>query len=293
MKKVTIYGTGAIGSRIAYFLAHSRDISRIRLIDANPDRTRSTVLDFLEANIALQSKIMVVDAEEPVELELSDVVVVATNTDAGISAGISELSENDVRQMKEISAQIGHFAPQALVAVVSQPAELLCEVLTGTGYIDRKRVVGFPLLIYREWFREQIARTVGLAREDVRITTVRTLNGEELVPAQSAVGGIPLLSLLDDEHTVPSAPDVNEMKERIGKVHYSPSAVAAAVVGEMVSKRRQVVTAIVPAGENGAFVETKAIVGPNGFEREVPLVLSDEQKKAHEAYRKRLAEAKG
>ena len=291
MKKVTIYGTGAMGSRIAYFMAHSRDIARIRLIDANPDRTRSTVLDFLEANIALQSKIMVVDADEPVELELSDVVVIATSTDAGIKSGIAELSSDDVKQMEEISAQIGHFAPQAIVAVVSQPAELLCNVLASKGYVDRNRVLGFPLLIYREWFREQIARRVGLTREDVRITTVRTLEGEQLVPEQCAVGGVPLLSLVDDPSVLPIEPDAGSMKDRIAGAHYSPAAVAAAVVGELVSKRRQVITAIVPAGESNTFVETKAIVGPNGFEREVPLTVTDSQRAAHDAYRKRILQA--
>ncbi len=291
MKKVTIYGTGNIGSRLAYFLAHSRDISRIRLVDSNPERTRSTVLDFLEANIALKSKIMVVNADEPIELELSDVVVIATSTDAGIKAGINQLSEKDVRQLEDISAHIGHFAPQAWVAVISQPAELICSELTSKGFVDRNRVLGFPLLIYREWYREQIARVVGLTREDVRITTVRTLEGVELVPEQCAVGGVPLLSLIDDPAELPSAPDIASMAHRISGAQYSPAAVAAGVVGELVSKRRQVITSIVPAGENKSFVETKAIVGPERFEREIEMKLSDDQAKGHAAYRAEVLKA--
>lgn len=289
MKKVTIYGVGNIGARVAYFLARSRDISRIRLVDIDPGRTRATVLDFLESNVALQSKIMLVDYEEPKEMDQSDVVIVASGVENRIDASVPEPSAGDLAKMEEIAAQIGHFAPTAMVAVLSQPAEIFCSAITRNGYLDSEKVLGFPLLTYREWFRDRIARLVGLSNEDVRITTVRTLEGEELVPSQCSVGGVPLTTLLPDLSRLPASPSAEVTEKRLRYVHYAPAAIVSEVTSELVSKRRQVITAICPAGEGGTFVETKAVYGPKGFERTIDLDLTPAQTERHEAYRARVA----
>jgi malate dehydrogenase len=247
------------------------------------------VLDFLESNVALQSKIMLVDYEEPKEMDQSDVVIVASGVENPIDASVPEPAAADIAKMEEIAAQIGHFAPTAMVAVLSQPAEVFCSVIARNGYLDASKVLGFPLLTYREWFRDHIAQLVGLSNEDVRITTVRTLSGEELVPSQCTVGGVPLPELIPDLARLPQPPGADVTAERLKYVHYAPAAIVAGVTSELVSKRGQIITAICPAGADGSFVETKAIFGPQGFERALELDLTAEQRERHEAYRKRVA----
>lgn len=288
MKKVTIFGVGNIGARVAYFLARSRDISRICLVDIDSGRTRATVLDFLESNVALQSKIMFADFEEPKEMDQSDVVLVASGVQHRVDASVPQPSTTDVDKMEAIAAQIVHFAPNAKVAVLSQPAEVFCSVIATSGYLDPAMVLGFPLLAYREWFRDRIARLVGVSSEGVRITTVRTLEGEELVPAQCSVDGVPLTELIPDLSRLPNPPSPEITAKRLDYVHYAPAAIVAEVTGELVSKRRQVITAICPAGKDGAFVETKAVYGPQGFERALDLELSPVQRERHEGYRDRV-----
>jgi malate dehydrogenase len=290
MKKVTIFGVGNIGARVAYFLARSRDISRIRLVDIDPGRTKATVLDFLESNVALKSKIMYVSYEEPKEMDQSDVVIVASGVENKTDASVPEPSESDVLKMEEIAAQIGHFAPTAVVAVLSQPAEIFCAVLAKSGYLEPKRVFGFPLLAYRELFRDQIAHRVGLSNEDIRITTVRTLQGEELVPAQTSAGGIRLPALIPDLDGAPITTDPVTTDKRLKFAHYSPAAIVSEVTSELVSKRRQVITAMCPSGEDGTFVESKVVFGPGGFERALDLDLTGDQKKRHAEYRERVSQ---
>ncbi|MFP4549591.1 MAG: lactate/malate family dehydrogenase [Spirochaetales bacterium] len=289
MKKVTIFGVGNIGARVAYFLARSRDISRIRLVDIDPGRTKATVLDFLESNVALKSKIMYVSYDEPKEMDLSEVVIVASGVENKTDASVPEPSTNDIKKMEEIAAQIGHFAPTAIVAVLSQPAEIFCSVLAKSGYLEPKRVFGFPLLAYRELFRDQIARRVGISNEDIRISTVRTLDGEELVPAQTSVGGVRLSRLAPDLAANPIVADPEATEKRLRLAHYSPAAIVSEVTSEIVSKRRQIITAICASGENGTFVESKVVFGPEGYERDLELELTDGQKKRHAGYRDRVS----
>ena len=265
MKKVSIFGVGSVGSRIAFFLARSRDIARIRLVDIAPGRSRATLLDFLESNVALRSKIMLVDYDEPKEIDKSDVVIVAPGVAHNVNASVPEPSEADIKKMEEIAGHIGQFTPQAFVAVLSQPAELFCKIITKYGDFNPKRVLGFPLLNYREWYRDRIAKLVGLSNEDVRITTVRTLKGEELVPNQCGVSGIPLTALITDPARLPGAPSANVMENRLKYFNYAPAAVVSEVTSELVSKRRQLITAICHDKETGAFLEAKVLIGPNGF----------------------------
>jgi malate dehydrogenase len=288
MKKVTIFGVGNLGSRIAFFLARSRDISRIRLVDIDPKRTKATVVDFLESNVALRSKIMFVDYDEPKEIDQSDVVIVAAGVGQPAQSEVTLPGDADLRRMEEIAAHIGHFAPQAMVAVLSQPTELFCSVIARSGYLSPERVFGFPLLIYREWFRDRISRIVGLGSQDIRISTVRTLQGEELVPSQCAVSGIPLSVLVDDPSTIPVLPDADVMKKRLKYHNYAPAAVVSEVTSEIVGKRRQLITAVCPDSQTGAFLESKAVFGPDGLERVLPLDLTDDQRRRHDEYRSRV-----
>ncbi len=293
MKQVAIFGVGSIGARVAYFLARNRDVARIRLVDIDPDRSRATLVDFLQSNVALQSKIAFSSYEEPKEIEQSDVVIVAAGVEGRVSPDVSMPSESDRRTMEEIAAQVGHFAPQAVVAVLSQPAELFCSIIARSGYFARSKVIGFPLLIYREWFRNEIARTVGLSNEDIRITTVRTLRGEELALAQCAAGGIPVARLAADPAKLATLPTPEVMDRRLKHHHYAPAAVISEVTAEIVSKRRQVITAISAAPDADVFYEQKSIIGPNGVEGVVEPTLTETQRKAHEEYRARVAELTG
>ncbi len=292
MKQVSIFGVGSIGARVAYFLARNRDVARIRLVDIDPDRSRATLVDFLQSNVALQSKIAFSSYEEPKEIEQSDVVIVAAGVEGKISPDVAMPSERDTRTMEEIAAQIGHFAPQAVVAVLSQPAELFCSIIARSGYFARSKVIGFPLLIYREWFRNHIARTVGLSNEDIRITTVRTLQGEELVLDQCAAGGIPV-SRLADPAKLQALPAPDVIERRLEFHHYAPAAVISEVTAEIVSKRRQVITAISAAPGTEVFYEQKSILGPNGVEGIVEPTLTDAQQRGHEEYRTRVGELTG
>ena len=178
------------------------------------------MLDFLESNVALKSKIMYVSYEEPKEMDQSDVVIVASGVENKTDATVPEPSASDIRKMEEIAAQIGHFAPTAMVAVLSQPAEVFCAVLAKSGYLEPKRVLRFPLLAYRELFRDQIARRVGLSNEDTRISTIRTLEGEELVPAQSSAGGIRLPHLVRGLADAPIEADPEVTEKRLGRERY-------------------------------------------------------------------------
>lgn len=290
MKKVSIFGVGNIGARVAYFLARNREIARIRLVDNDAGRSRATWLDFTQSSVALQSKIAFADYEEPKEIEHSDVVIVAAGLSGRVEAEPEIPSDRDVATIEEIAAHIGHIAPQAIVAVVSQPAELFCAVVARGGRIDPARVIGFPSLNSREWFRERIARVVGVGNEDIRITTVRTLQGQELVVDQCAVGGVPLRALVENLETVAKRPTAEELHDRLRSYHYAPAAIIAEVAGELVSKRRQVITMICRDPELDAFVESKAIIGPHGVERLLEFDLDARQRELHREYRERVAD---
>lgn len=285
MRKVTIFGAGSIGVRVAFFLARSREVGHIVLVDVAPGRSRDTVLDFLQSNVALRSKITFTDYEEPKEMGESDAVIVAVGSSSRVGTELEMPSGEAVETMRAIASHIGHFAPQALVGVLSQPAELFCKVVADTGSIRPERIIGFPLLMHREWFRREVARVVGVGAGDVRISTVRTPDGVELVRAQSRVSGVPLPELVTDCSRVVAGPDTEEMLRRRDRHHYAPAAVVARVVEEIVSGRRQVITCMCIDPGSGTFPEAKALIGPEGVEKVIPFDLEAEQVERHRVYR--------
>lgn len=290
MKKVTIFGSGSIGVRVAFFLARSREIGHIVLVDAAPERSRGTVVDFLQSNVALRSKITFADYDEPKEMGESDAVVIAAGSAARAGTELALPAADERATMQTIASHIGHFAPQAIVAVLSQPAELYCRIVADTGQISLERIIGFPHLMHREWFRREVARVVGVGSGDVRITTVRTLQGVELVRSQSRVSGVPLPDLIPRCDRLVEKPDPEEMLRRRDRHHYAPAAVVARVVEEIVSRRRQVITCMCVDEATGTFPEVKALIGPDGMEKVIPFDLDGEQQKRYQEYRDTVTE---
>jgi malate/lactate dehydrogenase len=102
------------------------------------------------------------------------------------------------------------------------------------------------------------------------------------------VGGIPVTDMVTDTSRLQELPSEEEMARRLRYHHYAPSAVIAEVTGEIVSKRRQVITMICAHQDSGAFIESKAVIGANGVERIVELALTEDQRARHNAYRERV-----
>lgn len=284
MKKVSIFGLGNIGVRVAYLLARSRDVAEIRLVDVERRRSQATYLDFVRSNVALSSKLGFASPVEAKEILESDVVVIAASVPSTGTPTLHVPDANTLKMMDGMIENISHFAPQATVAVVSQPAELLCKLVVEDGRIPPENVIGFPLLTNREWLRDELSRRVGIEPADIRMSTVRTLEGEELVPEHTRVGGVPLSVFLSDPAQIRRVVVTEKVANRLQHYHYSPAAVVAEVTMELVNRRRVVATAVVFHAESQIFLEAKAVIGPEGLERILPLTLSEGQQQRYAEY---------
>lgn len=290
MKKVSIFGVGNVGVRVAYLLSRSRDIAEIRLVDVHRRRSEATLLDFVQSNVALRSKVSFASPVEAKEILETDVVIITASVASDDRDGLKVPDSQTQKMMEDIITNISHFAPQSMVAVVSQPAEILCRLVEKEGGFPPEKVFGFPLLINREWFRDEVSRHVGVDNSDVRISTVRTLEGEEFVPEQSRVGGIPLSYFVADPRLIGRHLDREDMRKRRQFYHYSPAAVIAETTTQLVNGNRLVATAVVKDSEKDIYVESKSVIGPNGVERLIPLTLSEEQRARRNAYEKKAEE---
>lgn len=290
MKKVSIFGVGNIGVRVAYMLARGRDVAEIVLVDVDRKRSEATLLDFVQSNVALRSKIGFSSPVEPKEIIGSDVVIIAAGVKNGSGAKITQLDDATKKMLDEIGTQVGHFTPEATVAVVSQPAELICWYVRREGGFSPEKVIGFPLLTAREWFRDVLSRLAGVENSDIRITTLRTLEGEELVPEQTRVRGIPLTALVPNLSLIGEGPSEEETAKRLEHYHNSPAAVIAEVTMELVNHRRVVITAVAWSTEAKTYLEVKAVIGPDGVERIIPVQMSSDQQQRRHAYEQRVIE---
>ena len=284
MKKVSIFGLGNIGVRVAYLLARSGDVAEIQLVDVERRRSQATYLDFVRSNVALSSKLGFASPVEAKEILESDVVVIAASVPSTGTPQLNVPNAQTLKMMDSIIENISHFAPQATVAVVSQPAELLCKLVVEDGRIPPENVIGFPLLTNREWLRDELSRRVGIEPADIRMSTVRTLEGEELVAEHTRVGGVPLSMFLPEPEQIRRFVVTEKVANRLEHYHYSPAAVVAEVTMELVNRRRVVATAVVFHAESQTFLEAKAVIGPGGLERIIPLTLSEDQQQRYADY---------
>ncbi len=293
-RKVTIVGAGNVGASLAQRIA-DRELADVVLVDVVDGLPQGKGLDILQAIPVESVDARVVGTNRYQDTAGSDVVVITAGVARKAGMSRNDLLTTNYRIVKECTENAVQHSPNAIIVVVSNPLDAMCQVAYKVSGFAKKRVVGMAGVLDSARMRAFMALELGVSVEN---TTAFVLGGHGdsmlPLPRYSTVSGIPITELLSKEkidaivrRTANGGAEIVSLL-RTGSAYHAPASSTAEMV-EAILKDKHL---IMPCscylegefGIEGIFVGVPAQLGSNGVEKvwEVQLT-SDERTALHKS----------
>lgn len=155
MNKITIIGSGRVGSTIAYSLTCRGLASEIVIIDINGDRAMGEALD-IRQGLAYDSACSVY-AGNYEDAKDSDIVIITSGIARKPGQTRLELIQTNIGIQKSIIPEITKHAPNAVYIMVSNPVDVLAYAFCKLSDIPETKVIGSGAILDTARLRARIA----------------------------------------------------------------------------------------------------------------------------------------
>ncbi len=187
--KVGIVGCGFVGSSGAYAMALKGTVSEIVLVDLNKKLAQGQAEDILHAT-PFSYPVRVMAGDYP-QLANAGVVILACGVGQRPGETRLQLLERNVEVFKKVIPQVLQFAPEALLLVVSNPMDVITQVVTKLSGINPAKVIGSGTILDTARFRALLGEYLGVAPVSVHAYVLGEHGDSEVLVWSSAkVGGV-------------------------------------------------------------------------------------------------------
>lgn len=288
--KVTIVGAGAVGATTADNLIRREVAEEIILLDIKEGFAEGKAQDMSQtaALLGFDSKITGVT---------NDYSATAGSTVAVITSGIprkpgmtrEELIGTNAEIVKTVVNNLVQHSPDIIIVIVSNPMDTMTYLALKSSGLPKNRIIGMGGTLDSARFKYQLSQKLNASASDLNAIVIGGHGDTTMIPLikHATWNSIPVTDFLTEEEQQ----DIVQ-KTMVGgatltaligtSAWYAPGAATAAVVESIVRNQNKLFTASVYLdGEFGLSdinLGVPVIINKNGWDKIVPLNLSDEEK---------------
>jgi len=194
--KIGIVGCGFVGSSGAFAIALVGAATDLILVDLNPDLAHAHAEDILHAT----------PFSEPVRIAAGDystlkgagLVVLACGVGQKPGESRLKLLERNVNVFQNVVPRVLEHAPDAILLIVSNPVDIMTQVVTKISALPPARVIGSGTILDTARFRVLLAEHLGLAPHSVHAYVLGEHGDSEVLAWSSGkVGGVPVIEFAE------------------------------------------------------------------------------------------------
>lgn len=165
MNKISIIGTGSVGSTIAYTLTVMGLASEIVMIDINNEKALAEALDIRQGTpFCGACSIYAGDYRDAVN---SDIVILTSGIARKPGQTRLELAQTNVNITKSIIPEITKYAPNATYVIVSNPVDILTYTFHKFSGIPENRIIGSGTILDTARLRARLAEYYNINQSNV------------------------------------------------------------------------------------------------------------------------------
>jgi malate dehydrogenase len=142
IKKISVVGSGAVGSTLAFNLLNRCNLDELVLIDIAGDLAKGIALDLEDTRGFLNFSTEVKGTSDFSQIKDSDIVVVTAGIARREGMTRIDLLKTNVAVAKEVSRHIKEFCPQTIVIAVTNPLDVITYVIAKETGFPSSRVIG-------------------------------------------------------------------------------------------------------------------------------------------------------
>lgn len=165
MNKISIVGTGSVGSTIAYTLTVMGIVSEIVMIDINNEKALGEALDIRQGTpFCGACSVYAGDYRDAVN---SDIVIITSGIARKPGQTRLELAQTNVNITKSIIPEITKYAPDATYIIVSNPVDILTYTFNKFSSIPENRIIGSGTILDTARLRARLAEYYSINQSNV------------------------------------------------------------------------------------------------------------------------------
>ena len=165
MNKVSIIGTGSVGSTIAYTLTVMGLVSEIVMIDINSEKALGEALDIRQGTpFCGACSIYAGDYRDAVN---SDIVIITSGIARKPGQSRLELAQTNVDITKMIIPEITKYAPNATYIIVSNPVDILTYTFVKLSGLPENRIIGSGTILDTARLRSRLSEYYNINQSTV------------------------------------------------------------------------------------------------------------------------------
>ena len=289
-RKVTVVGGGNVGATLAQRLA-DRELGDVVLIDILEGMPQGKGLDIMEATPVEGSDARVLGTNAYADTAGSDVVVITAGIARKPGMSRDDLLNTNYKIVKECTEQSLAHSPAAVLIIVSNPLDAMCQVAYKVSGLPKHRVFGMAGVLDSARMRTFMAMEMGVSVENTHAFVLGG-HGDTMVPIPrlSTIAGIPMTELMPKERvdaivkrTAGGGAEIVALL-KTGSAYYAPSSSTAEMVDAVLKDKHKVLPCCCylegEFGINGLYVGVPAQLGAKGVEKIWQIDLTDSEQAA-------------
>ena len=293
-KKISLVGAGQIGGTLA-LLAGLKELGDIVLVDVAEGVPQGKALDIAEAAPVDGFDGHFSGSNDYAAMKGSDVIIVTAGVPRKPGMSRDDLIGINSGIIQTVGENIKKHAPNAFVIVITNPLDVMVEVMQRVTGLPSHMVVGMAGVLDSARFRFFLSEEFGVSVEDVSAFVLGG-HGDTMVPLvrYSTVGGVPLPDLVKMGWSTQAKIDqivqrtrdggaeiVNLLKT--GSAFYAPAAAAIAMAESFLKDKKRILPCAAKLngeyGVKGLYIGVPVVIGAQGVEKIVEIELNAEEKK--------------
>ncbi len=294
MNKISIIGTGSVGSTIAYTLTVMGLASEIVMIDINNEKALGEAMDIRQGTpFCGACSIYAGDYRDAAN---SDIVILTSGIARKPGQSRLELAQTNVNITKSIIPEITRYAPNATYIIVSNPVDILTYTFNKLSGVPENRIIGSGTILDTARLRSRLSEYYNISQSNVHAYVFGEHGDSSFIPWSIAnISNVPIAEcqkLISTPGILAPELDLDEIEQYIrksgGRIIARKGATFYAVAVSVCHICKCVLSGIdttmtvstMMHGEYGiddVCLSTLNLIGNNGARGKVNISLTDEE----------------
>ncbi|MBR2897546.1 MAG: L-lactate dehydrogenase [Oscillospiraceae bacterium] len=206
MSKITVIGSGNVGSTIAYTLTTMGIASEIVMIDINQEKSLGEAMDIRQGTCFCTP--VDIYAGSYADARNSEIVVITSGIARKPGQSRHDLAQANVEIIKSIADKIVPVAPNATYIIVSNPVDVLTYVFLKHTGLPKERVIGSGTVLDTARLRSRISEYYTVNQKNVHAYVLGEHGDNSFVPWSLAnISNVPIEAFKDAIQSKTEYPD--------------------------------------------------------------------------------------
>jgi len=288
--RLALIGAGQIGGTMAHLIG-LKELGDIVMFDIAEGTPQGKSLDIAESSPIDGFDAGYKGTSDYADIAGADVCIVTAGVPRKPGMSRDDLLNTNFKIVKDCTESALKHSPNAILMVVSNPLDAMCQVAYRVSGLPKHRVFGMAGVLDSARMRTFIAMELGVSVENTHAFVLGG-HGDTMVPLPrySTVSGIPITELMSPERveaickrTAGGGAEIVSLL-KTGSAYYAPSASTAEMVDAVLKDKHKILPCCCfLEGEFGVkdlYVGVPAQLGAKGVEKIWEIKLTDSERTA-------------